>query len=328
MPSIAGASSAGGASSGAAVNPDIMPEPQPPPDKRHGVPRTALYDVFAGEQGLRAGWRLVLYIAVVVLLTFASGFVASLVPNLIADPSGIGALFFQEAVGFAVVGTAAIFMGRLEHRTPGVYGLPLRDAFRAKFWLGVLLGLAEISLLVGVIALFGGYSFGTVVLRDAELLRWAAVWMTLFVFVGLLEEFLFRGYTQFTLADGVGFWPAAVLLSAAFGAVHLRNPGEDWLGAASVGATGLLFAFVLRRTGNLWMAVGWHAAFDFGETFLFSVPNSGAQFRGHLSSASLHGAAWLTGGAPGPEASVFSFAILGLAAVVVHKLYPPDEKSS
>ena len=304
------------------MNPDITPEPQHPSDKPQSAHRTALYDLFATEQGLRAGWRLVLYVAVVVLLTFVSGFVASLVPNLIADPSGVGSLFFQEAGGFAVVGVAAVFMGRLEHRKPGVYGLPLRDAFRSKFWLGVLLGLAEISLLVAAIASFGGYSFGTVVLRDVELVQWAAVWMVLFIFVGFLEEFLFRGYAQFTLADGVGFWPAALLLSVAFGAVHLRNPGEDWLGAASVGLTGLLFAFVLRRTGNLWMAVGWHAAFDFGETFLFSVPNSGAQFRGHLSAASLHGPAWLTGGTPGPEASVFSFAILGLAAVVVHKLYP------
>jgi len=310
------------------VNPDITPEPQHPPGKPQRLHRTALYDVFAGEQGLRSGWRLVLYIAVVVLLTFVSGFVASLVPNLFADPSGVGALFFQEAGGFAVVGAAALFMGRLERRAPGVYGLPLRDAFRSKFWLGVLLGLAEISLLVGAIASLGGYSFGTVLLPTAELLRWAAVWMVLFVLVGFFEEFLFRGYTQFTLADGVGFWPAALVLSAAFGAVHLRNPGEDWLGAASVGLTGLLFAFVLRRTGNLWMAVGWHASFDFGETFLFSVPNSGAQFRGHLSAASLHGPAWLTGGAPGPEASLFSFAILGLAAVVVHKLYPRAKESA
>ncbi len=42
----------------------------------------------------------------------------------------------------------------------------------------------------------------------------------------MFEEFLFRGYAQFTLATGIGFWPAATALSAAFGAVHLHNSGE------------------------------------------------------------------------------------------------------
>jgi len=92
---------------------------------------------------------------------------------------------------------------------------------------------------------------------------------------------------------------------------------------------GLVFAFTLKRTGNLWFAVGWHAAFDFGETFLFSVPNSGSVFSGHLSSASLEGPSWLTGGSVGPEGSVFSFIILALAALLIHKAFPAQvvEKS-
>jgi hypothetical protein len=85
---------------------------------------------------------------------------------------------------------------------------------------------------------------------------------------------------------------------------------------------GLVFALTLRRTGNLWLAVGWHASFDFGETFLFSVPNSGVVFDGHLSNASLHGAKWLTGGSVGPEGSVFSFLTMAILVLVVHRLYP------
>ena len=324
-------SSASGWDESAAVGPHILeceldleftPEPHDQSHEPAHPPRTSLFDVFAGEHGLRAGWRLTLYVALVVLLTFLSGFVASLFPQLFRGNTGMGAFFFQEIGGFVVVSAAALFMARLEGRSPGVFGLPLRGAFGEKFWMGAIFGLGEISLLIGAIALAGGYSFGPLALGTRDLLLWALVWTVFFLFVGLFEEFLFRGYAQFTLADGIGFWPAAILLSLAFGAIHLRNPGEDWLGAASVAATGLLFALVLRRTGNLWMAVGWHASFDFGETFLFSVPNSGAQFRGHLSAATLHGPTWLTGGAPGPEASIFSFIVLGLAAFAVHKLYP------
>ena len=86
---------------------------------------------------------------------------------------------------------------------------------------------------------------------------------------------------------------------------------------------GLVFAFALRRTGNLWLVVGWHASFDFGETFLYSVPNSGMIFEGHLSNASLmQGKAWLTGGTVGPEGSVFSFLTMGILAIAIHFLFP------
>jgi membrane protease YdiL (CAAX protease family) len=146
--------------------------------------------------------------------------------------------------------------------------------------------------------------------------------------VGLSEEFLFRGYSQYTLARGIGFWPAAVCLSLVFGAAHLRNPGEGIVGAANVAVTGLVFAFALRRTGNLWLGVGWHASFDFGETFLFSVPNSGYVFDQHLSSAVLHGKTWLTGGTVGPEGSVFGFVTLGLSAVLIHYLFPAKKDDS
>jgi hypothetical protein len=43
---------------------------------------------------------------------------------------------------------------------------------------------------------------------------------------------------------------------------------------------------------------------------------------GHLFNSSFHGPVWLTGGTVGPEASVFSFAALFMAAAGVHFLFP------
>jgi membrane protease YdiL (CAAX protease family) len=181
---------------------------------------------------------------------------------------------------------------------------------------------------MGCIAAFGGYSAGSLNLHGAAIFKWALYWALFFVVVGLFEEFAFRGYLQFTLADGIGFWPAAWILSLGFGAVHLGNKGEGWVGAAGVAMIGLIFALALKRNGNLWLVVGWHAAFDFGETFLFSVPNSGAVFPGHLSNATLHGPAWLTGGTVGPEGSVFSFITMAAAALFIHKAFPPRKSVS
>jgi hypothetical protein len=265
---------------------------------------------------------LLVYAAFVVGLGFGGGAVLIHFLPPTRGAASPGYFFAQEAFSFAVIFAAALIMAQIEHRSPGVYGLPLRGGFGKLFWQGWLIGLIEVSALVGLIAVFGGYSFGSLAVRGTELLRWGLLWAVFFVVVGLFEEFLFRGYVQYTLADSIGFWPAAIVLSCLFGAVHLSNPGEGWVGAAGVVSIGLIFALTLRRTGNLWLAVGWHASFDFGETFLFSVPNSGLVFQGHLSNSSLHGARWLTGGTVGPEGSVFSFLTMGILALAVNLLFP------
>jgi membrane protease YdiL (CAAX protease family) len=303
---------------------DVEPlqDPFPTPPFQAPPPEGILSKIFLNDKGLRAGWRLLVYAVFVAGLGFGGGLVLR---QFVRPSHGVfspGYLFIQEAFSFSVIFAAAVIMAQIEGRSPGVYGLPLKGAFGKLFWQGCLIGLVEVSALVGLIAAFDGYSFGGLAIHGRELLRWGILWAVFFVFVGLFEEFLFRGYTQYTLADGIGFWPAAGVLSCSFGAVHLGNPGEGWVGAAGVVTIGLIFAFALRRTGNLWLCVGWHASFDFGETFLYSVPNSGIVFSGHLSNASLHGAKWLTGGTVGPEGSVFSFLTMGILAVVIHLLFP------
>ena len=302
---------------------DFEPSVDPSSPSFHAPPPKGVFSkIFLNDKGVRVGWRLLIYAALVAGLGFC-GLVS--LQQFVSPPRGVFSLGYWlpfEVISFTVVFAAALIMAQIESRPPGVYGLPLSGAFGKLFWQGCFIGLVEISALIGLIAAFGGYSFGEIALHGGALLRWGITWAVLFIFVGLFEEFLFRGYTQYTLAESIGFWPAAIILSLLFGRVHLGNPGENWAGAAGVVMIALVFAFALRRTGNLWLVVGWHASFDFGETFLYSVPNSGIVFQGHLSGASLHGPTWLTGGTVGPEASVFSFLIMGILALVVHLLFP------
>lgn len=237
-------------------------------------------------------------------------------------------LFIFESTALAGILIPALLMAHLEGRNFGDYGLPATFAFGKHFWLGALFGMTEISVVIAASAAFGAYHFGALAIHGAAIARWLLFWAVLFLIVGLYEEFAFRGYALFTLAQGVRFWPAAIFLSLAFGAVHLRNPGENWVGIGGVVLVGFFWCFTVRRTGTLWFAVGMHAAFDFGETFLYSVPDSGMIFPGHLSNATLAGARWLTGGSAGPEASVLDFAMLLVFFYVFHRLYPPSRESS
>ena len=300
--------------------PSQLPSVLPPPLSRNPV--------LFNDRGLRAGWRLLLYILLLIAFGAVITFVARKIhPPTHGLPSPAEALV-QELVSFLIVFSSAVVMSKIERRSPGEYGLPIAEAFGKKFWLGMLFGLVEISVLMGLISAFGGYSFGSIALSQRGVLGWGLLHLALFTAVGFFEEFLFRGYTQFTLADGIGFWPAALILSLGFGAVHLGNPGEGPVGAASVALVGIFFAFTLYRTGNLWYAVGLHASFDWGETYLFSVPNSGTFMEGHLSNSILHGAKWLTGGTVGPEGSVFCFLTMGLQFLVVMWLFPKRNASS
>jgi uncharacterized protein len=278
--------------------------------------------VFLNKTGLRAGWRLLIYVALFFVFLTVSIFVLGLLLRPAWGVDSSSYQFFGELASFLAAFLAAWIMSQLEKRPMAVYGLPTRGAFGKQFWLGCLFGFCEVSLLVGLIALFKGYSFGSLAEHGGEIVKWALFWGAFFLVVGFFEEFLFRGYTLYTLADGIGFWPAAVLLAGVFGWVHKHNSGEDWIGVAGVVFVGLFWSFTLKRTGSLWFALGMHATFDFGETFLFSVPDSGMIFPGHLSNATLHGPNWMTGGTPGPEASVFDFLILAVFFFVFHRLYP------
>lgn len=265
--------------------------------------------------------RLCLYLILQAAVTYALRPAFRPLMGQAPQTSPRGVLFVEL---LALLGTmvAALGLALCEGRKVGAYGLPFQRDLGKHFAQGAVFGVVEISAVLGALAALGYYRFGPLELHGAAMVRWALIWAVVFLIVGLFEEFSFRGYVQFTLAQAIGFWPAAAILSFLFGMVHRSNPGETPAGLAGVVLTGLFWCFTLRRTGNLWFAVGMHASFDFGETFLYSVPDSGAIFPGHLSNAALAGPAWLTGGSAGPEASLFDFIMIAAFFYMFHRLYP------
>ena len=201
---------------------------------RDARPSGSAAKIFLNAEGLRAGWRLLLYVAFVAVFFLGLKMLSMQFWKSTPGVFSLGKLFLSEVIGFVSAFGAAVLMSFIEHRPIGLYGLPVRGAFGKLFWQGCLVGLLEISLLIGLIYAFGGYSFGRLALHGAAPIHWGALWAICFVFVGLFEEFLFRGYTLFTLGSGIGFWPAALLLSLFFAAVHLQNSGEGRIGVAGL----------------------------------------------------------------------------------------------
>ena len=237
--------------------------------------------IFIGPDGLRPIWRFALYL----LLYLGLRFILRLLIYYAFPP--MGRLWFQITVelGFAIIALApALVMSRIENRPFGISGLPWRNAFGRYFWIGALWGIASLSILL--LALHGThvFDFGGFALHGVRVLKFALFWAVFFLIVAFYEEFFTRGYAQFTLTQAVGFWPAAVLLSASFGVLHLDNPGESPVGILGAVLIGFFFCLTLRRTGNLWFAIGFHAAWDWGESYFYSVPDSGEIAPGQLAA--------------------------------------------
>lgn len=280
--------------------------------------------IFFNSRGLRAGWRVLIFVAIFAALSFATDWVITKVFHPRQRPFLDPVSFIEaETISLALALIATWIMSRIERRRFRQYGIPgLRDAFGGQFWNGIAWGLGSTSVLIGLIAVFGGYRILGLAIHGTELGYFTAVWLVANLLIGFAEEIQFRAYLLATTADGIGFWAASILLSIGFGALHyFFKPHERWEDFASTGLLGLFGCFTLRRTGSLAFVIGFHAAFDFANLFVWSGQNAGDYAVGHLLQTSWNGPQWLTGGLLGPEASRMVFPVIALMFVVFDRLY-------
>jgi uncharacterized protein len=303
-----------------------VPAPLPPKQPRL---EEVVTKAFVGPNGIRAAWRLLIFVCIWGALLVAIGAIIAAfnhhhLPQMTQLTPSVALI--TEGVQFACALLASWIMARIERRTLADYGLPARKAFGGEFWQGAVIGFVAITVLLVALRLVGVFYFGQLALHGATALKYAALWGIAFLMVGFFEEYFIRGYPLFTLTTGMTFWPAAILLSAFFGFAHRSNGGEDWLGAFNAGLAGFVFCVILRKTGDLWMAIGFHAAWDWGETYFYGVADSGLVAPGHLfnSTLSLH-PAWLSGGSVGPEGSVLCTAVLAIVCVIF-AVWKPEAK--
>src|SRR5262249_43057213 len=275
------------------------------------VPASKLQFIFRNDRGLRAGWRLLIFagmttsffMLVRLLLSVTRG-AQPRTPQNVIDPWPqlfVGVFVFLAILFFTWV------MSRIERRPTGVYGLPLNRSVWKSFFSGWLFwGVLPLTVLLLVMRALGVFYFGTIALRGADMIRFALLWGAVFLLVGLVEEYTTRGYALFTLTDGIGFWPAAILQALVFGWGHMGNPGETRIGIVDATLFAMFAAVTLRFTGDLWLAVGAHAGWDWAQSYLYGVNDSGAPAVGHFLNSHSQGPPWLSGGTVGPEGSVLS----------------------
>jgi CAAX protease family protein len=292
--------------------------PVPPPQPSLG------HRIFLGPHGLRAGWRLIIYIAILAGLIFATNNIIKAIMHATGhhgarlDPLGPLGLNISRWSGVLLLLLAAWIMAKIEKRPVGNYGLPIRFAFGAQFWEGAVWGFGALTIMLLAMRVTGDFHFGAPSIHGLEILKWGGAWALAFLGVGFVEEMLFRGYPMITTGSGITFWPAMVVWSLVFLWAHTGNPGETWIGLVAVAEFGVFLGYSLWRTGMLWFAVGLHMGWDWGESFFYGVPDSGMKSPHHFLEPTISNAKWITGGTVGPEGSVYVPILLTLMLIAVH----------
>ncbi len=296
-------------------NPTPFPDSGPPPlVEPPAVPGQWL---FFGPQGLRAGWAILVYATICAILVlvceFAVGPFLHLHPGVPIPPST--GLLLELSHILPVIAATAI-MAALERRPFLHYGFQ-GCARGLRLLSGFVWGFVAISVVVLILRQLGYLSLDGRTMGGIAALRYAMAWAAMFLLVGFAEEAMFRGYAQFTITRGIGFWWGAFLLSFPFGLMHAPNPGESPVGLVGAGAASLIFCLSLWYTGSLWFAVGFHAAWDWGQSYFYGTADSGLVAQGHLFAEHPIGKPLWSGGATGPEGSVIVLPLLVVIALLM-----------
>jgi hypothetical protein len=268
---------------------------------------------FIGEQGLRAGWSALIFLAIVVPLSVLGGMlVGHFFPEGDKSMASPATQILTEGALVIAVFIATWVMAKIEKRPVLSYGLTDSRMVR-RFFFGLAVGLLLVSALVGTLWLTHLLVFDGRELSGAAIWKYAAWWAALDLVVAFFEEGLFRGYLLYTLTRGLNFWWAALIMSVLFGAVHGHNPGESPVGLITAALGGFVFCLSLWLTGSLWWAIGTHTGMNWAESYLYGVIDSGTVSQGHLFESHPVGAALWSGGTTGPEGSVY--AVIALLVV-------------
>ncbi len=291
-----------------------MTEASPQPQKRSIL---AVIFLSPDEARLRAGWRLLIQILMMLVLSIV---ISIAFAPLLLSLQGT-AIFFFGQIAELIAFTASIFLARLflDRRSIASMGLRLDRRVWKDFLAGIGITFIMMALVFAAMSAAGWLTFKGFAWEAEpinQVLGGTFGFLGIFILVGWNEELLSRGYHLQTLASGTNLFWGVLLSSAAFGALHFGNPNATWVSAAGIFFAGLFLAYGYLRTGQLWLSIGLHIGWNFFEGVVFGFPVSGLDIY-PLTRIQVQGPEMWTGGAFGPEAGLVILPALLIGAGLI-----------
>ncbi len=248
-----------------------------------------------GPGGLRAGWRILLFIGVAVSL--------AVVGMVLAAALGLAqaAWMINLVATLAAVGGGVVMLRMVDDRPAAALGLGVGPHALRETGLGLAVGAGSLLLVVGLVVLAGGYAWVPDGGTGAEYAVVLASGLLSFTVAAAVEEVVFRGYAFQALVQGIGPWPTLLLTSVLFAGAHGANPNLSVFAFANLFAAGIMLGVAYLRTRSLWFVTAMHLAWNWVMSSVLDLPVSGIANDTPLYSSVETGADWWTGGAFGPE---------------------------
>jgi len=266
----------------------------------------------SGARGVWSWWPLRFLVFFFVLLTVYAG--SQVLVIIVAPKWHLAAPNIVQAVGglLTIAVTILVYYGLvrwMERRAPNELGL---SRAVPQVLGGALLGIVLFSAVYAVLWAMGAATFKGFGTADGLT---AALGMALMA--GVCEELIFRGAVYRLLEEGFGTAVALILSGVLFGLLHAGNPGATLASTTAIALeAGILLAAAYALTRSLWLPIGLHFGWNFTEGGIFGAAVSGHANKG-LIDAPISGAALMTGGKFGPEASLPAVTICVVAAIVI-----------
>ena len=226
---------------------------------------------------------------------------------------------FSTALSIA---TAILFCRLIEKRTPASMGLR-RGNILGEYLVGSVIGIAMISLCVGLCAALGGL---TLQVSSFPIHIWL-LYVVGFLIQGMSEELLCRGYLMVSISRKNKLWLAIVWNAVLFALLHIANPGIGPLPLINIAFFGIFESVYVLKRGNIWGAGAIHSLWNFFQGNVYGISVSGTGTGASPLSASLTGGMeWLNGGTFGLEGGIAVTAVLAVAVLLAIFVMPNNAR--
>ncbi|MBS5316995.1 MAG: CPBP family intramembrane metalloprotease [Clostridiales bacterium] len=293
--------------------------------------------LFIGPDGcIRSGWQMILLylamniaqLAIIMPINIILGIIIG-IQSIRGDVSGIEAFLTSYAYQsitialcnlISIVAIIILFKVMNRKTTENMGLTPVKRDYK-DLLIGLLLGAASITLIIGINYIMGDTRFNGVHITWDLL-----VGLILFISVGFVEEILVRGCFQHIIYYRHGIAWAIIIPSLIFSVMHFLNPNISYIATLNIALVGIVFGIMTYKSGNLWMAIGYHITWNYFQGNIFNIEVSGSAYgRGLIKSIRVEDNL-LNGGAFGIEGGLICTLLL-IITIIYFGFFYKKEKS-
>jgi len=292
------------------MNDELNVTPDAEPDQGDDV--SMIKKMFKNRFGhIRAGWRMLVYVFLMAIMLTPIGLILQNTNIEVTIDSPWKLIGDLTQITFLIL-AAYVLLRWLDKRPFGLLGLSFSSGWFREVKIGLVMGFGIMTFMF-LIFWITGLTEVSAGAMNFDVLKTLLGMGVIFIFAGIIEEIITRGYLLQSLAEGSRQWIAMGILSLLFSLAHMANPNWSLAGAINIFLAGILLSVAYFKTRSLWLPNGLHMAWNWTQGPLWGMNVSGFEIPNTFMVSKPVGPEWLSGGEFGAEGSYI--AVIAISAL-------------